>query len=71
MSEEKFSDYLLVIHMQKLQWLLQDNTLENTYHEFNHILKGFTDLTFSELDYDKLTDKCDWSIYCSTTWNRS
>jgi N-acetyl-gamma-glutamyl-phosphate/LysW-gamma-L-alpha-aminoadipyl-6-phosphate reductase len=22
-------------------------------------LKGFTDLTFSELDYDKLTDKCD------------
>ncbi len=22
-------------------------------------LKGFTDLTFSELDYDKMTDKCD------------
>ena len=22
-------------------------------------LKGFTDMTFSELDYDKLTDKCD------------
>ena len=22
-------------------------------------LKGFTDITFSELDYDKLSDKCD------------
>jgi len=28
-------------------------------HRVQPSLKGFTDLTFSELDYDKLTDKCD------------
>ena len=28
-------------------------------HRIQPSLKGFTDLTFSELDYDKLTDKCD------------
>ena len=28
-------------------------------HRVQPSLKGFTDLTFSELDYDKLTDQCD------------
>lgn len=28
-------------------------------HRIQPSLKGFTDLTFSELDYDKLSDKCD------------
>ena len=28
-------------------------------HRVQPSLKGFTDLTFSELDYDKLTDNCD------------
>src|SRR3989338_417040 len=28
-------------------------------HRIQPSLKGFTDLTFSELDYDKMTDKCD------------
>ena len=28
-------------------------------HRVQPSLKGFTDLTFSELDYDKLTDRCD------------
>ena len=28
-------------------------------HRVQPSLKGFTDLTFSEMDYDKLTDKCD------------
>ena len=28
-------------------------------HRIQPSLKGFTDLTFSELDYDKMSDKCD------------
>ena len=28
-------------------------------HRIQPSLKGFTDLTFSELDYEKLTDQCD------------
>ncbi len=28
-------------------------------HRIHPSLKGFTDLTFSELDYDKLSDQCD------------
>ncbi|MYB30855.1 MAG: N-acetyl-gamma-glutamyl-phosphate reductase [Cenarchaeum sp. SB0663_bin_5] len=31
-------------------------------HRIQPSLKGFTDLTFSELDYDKLSDKCDLII---------
>ena len=28
-------------------------------HRIHPSLKGFTELTFSELDYDKMSDKCD------------
>ena len=28
-------------------------------HRTHRSLKGFTDLTYSELDYDKMSDKCD------------
>ena len=28
-------------------------------HRIHLSLKGFTDLTFSELDYDKMSDQCD------------
>ncbi|TBR24922.1 MAG: N-acetyl-gamma-glutamyl-phosphate reductase, partial [Candidatus Nitrosotenuis sp.] len=28
-------------------------------HRIQPSLKGFTEMTFSELDYDKMSDKCD------------
>src|SRR3989338_7907674 len=38
-------------------------------HRIQPSLKGFTDLTFSELDYDKMTDKCDILFIKISIWS--
>ena len=51
---------LLVNHPQVEITMVTSRQHAGEYlHRVQPSLKGFTDLTFSELDYDKISDKCD------------
>lgn len=51
---------LLVSHPQvEISMVTSRQYVGEYLHRIQPALKGFTDLTFSELDYDKISDKCD------------
>ena len=51
---------LLVSHPQVEITMVTSRQYVGEYlHRIQPSLKGFTDLTFSELDYEKMSDKCD------------
>ena len=51
---------LLVSHPQVEVSMVTSRQYVGDYiHRTHPSLKGFTDMTYSELDYDKMSDKCD------------
>src|SRR3970040_1105748 len=51
---------LLVSHTQfEIAMVTSRQYVGEYLHRIQPSLKGFTDLTFSELDYEKMSDKCD------------
>ena len=61
---------LLVNHPQvEITMVTSRQHVGEYLHRVQPSLKGFTDLTFSELDYDKMSDNCDLVFHSSSSWN--